>query len=549
MPLIRPSKKRDTFLRKFVALVIVGVAAAAGLYLILGNRTSENAEPMLAPAALSSSGPQSSASLVAPSAPTLESTGSPGAVAGTVRWADTAAPVGGISVIAQGEAVPVLEMVSDSRGAFLFDEIIAGVEYAVRAYGGPEGPFSAGERRVRVAASELLEGQDVTVWPGAMIGGRVLRVEPAIDIFWGAPLPGNGLDVLKGPRLREAEVPLPGVRLRLARIEVPAEQRDEIETVTDAEGKFEFPLRPAGAYYVEVEPPLGAVVYSADHQRNWAHVLAAPDRERVNRLAFKFRFDGLALEGRVIDDNGGPLAGVSVKAEPVAGLGEDGGGPTDVGAVETTTNAEGKYSLVGLAAGGILDTLRYAYSGQLPANATYTVTARAEGFAARQMVVPMLTVPMLAAIGELLREAVRQDPAASSSSNSASHPVARSHGRVIEVEDLKLEREATISGRISDTSGQTLAGVTLVPDRGHFQLSIELQPGLRLPSRPPRHRPHCRRWGPSDRIASQGLGQARTQRPLRPRRTAPGRLLYHRRGHTAEVDFQRNDHVRRTHSD
>lgn len=463
----------------FIALLIVLVAASVLLYVFSGDRAEEASRSASLPIAPTPPSPE--VSVPAESAPKPASELLPGAIAGTVRWFDTKQPVPEIYVKAEAEGVDTLETVTDEHGGFVFEDVPPNIEFTLRAQGPEYGPYTVRSLRARVSVNKMLEGQDLTVWPGRIISGSVVRVDPVINIRDGVPVPGGLKGWENSFQVPPAEKPLPGVQVQLIREDRSGERRIVAETTSDNNGRFEFPPAPSGPYFVNVVAPPDAIVQAVNRSSNMVRVGVSPELSPPDPVKIVFKFGGLGIEGRVLDGEGQPIKGASVKAAPMPPLD---GGEGHLGMVEAITDAEGRYLIQGLASASIRETLLYHNSGQFEGSGNaYIVTAQATGFAPREISIPMVTAPMVAAVQNVLRDADRERPQnAGRPGSRRPNPVPESKGHTIRLPDLQLEREASITGHVEDTSAQLVANAGMLLRRYPYRDMAFLQPG---PGAPP----------------------------------------------------------------
>ncbi len=464
------------------------IAAAVSLFFVV--RSSDPA-PISAPVATISTTPKSIVSNTdqaeTQSAPALNlqtPTDESGVVAGTVWWFGTDAPAPEVPVFAEAVGAPILQTMSAVDGTFVFDGVLAGIQYTLRAYGADGGPYAFDDRQLQVGADELLENQNLTVWPGMTVPGVVYQVAPSIDVAGGAALSESDAERLFAGvnPITEVKRPYPGVRIRLTRLEpstdpdlaradspvqavqanfdrVSSAPRREWDAVTDNAGRFAIPNVPSGRYSIVALTPPGVVAIPPDSKQTRNNFLIWPGRPG-RELEFSFRVDGLSAEGRVVDTQTRPIEGALVRATPRAH--DEGGTANTVGTVETITDANGQYRLDGLAAADVSAGLQYVVGGALRPQQAYTVTVVAEGFAPRQMEFPTLNAPLIEAARALVRIAERQNREGFDESQRRS-ALPKSHGRVIELPDLVLEASASIEGHVVDTAGRTIAHAGVSP--------------------------------------------------------------------------------------
>lgn len=133
-----------------------------------------------------------------------------------------------------------------------------------------------------------------------------------------------------------------------------------LTTVTAADGSYSFPGLDAGDYTVSIQTPTGFVPVGATSRDE---TVADAD---VTDVDFELARLG-AVEGTVSGDGGAPVAGVTVT---VAGPG---------GSVVATTDADGVYSLGGLAPGTYVLTVTPPTGSSVVGAATRTVIVTAAG--------------------------------------------------------------------------------------------------------------------------------------------------------------------------
>lgn len=163
-----------------------------------------------------------------------------------------------------------------------------------------------------------------------------------------APEPAIGTAIIRG-RVTDAETgtPVPRVTLSL----YMARTRTQLDTKSAADGTFEFRRVPSGAYTLSADPTgsrtshLPATYVDRGQPRGKTGIIAVKDGD-VFEAAHIALQRSYVISGRVVDEDGDPVADARVEAERVTGDGPDG-----FSSRSRSTDDRGAFRLWGFAPG------------------------------------------------------------------------------------------------------------------------------------------------------------------------------------------------------
>jgi hypothetical protein len=279
-----------------------------------------------------------------------------------------------------------------------------------------------------------------------------------------------------GPRVEKAMDDLlnPGGPLKGARVVVRAVDGATMgqarKTVTDERGCFKLNQVEAGRYAMTIIKPGRQGEEAAE--ATWQVEVPSKDvyYDRATRLDVFFPSELVTARGRVTDDRGRPLAGVSVRAESYGYDGEMNRWPAETHVVTAVTDAKGRYELPDLHECHLWHVLRRG--------ADYSLLVSAKGYASVLEPLKVVTPATLRSAQRMVSLFQAMD---GSDAESWGGPLpwpkpADARTRTLQIPDIRLSREATLGGRVVDASGSVLTNAFIV-----------LRPGEDVPNfRPPR---------------------------------------------------------------
>lgn len=250
--------------------------------------------------------------LVEPDAEDVVVTLSPaGAISGRVIIADTREGVGGLSLGAIGPSnKEVRQLTTDDEGRFTVDELREG-SYRFALVDSPYLLGEYGSEQVRLTAGERREDVEFALYAGGEIRGRVYDMESG-DGFAGVAIRAQGMDAAG----------------------------DGDDATTDGQGNYVLEGLAPGRYTVMVTGRVPAIP-NRNMMMGQGPTVRIESGSVVDGIDFTY-LRGVAMRGRVVHDNGAPVAGAAVNLQMMTFS----GGPTS-----TTSERDGTFLLAGLQPG------------------------------------------------------------------------------------------------------------------------------------------------------------------------------------------------------
>jgi protocatechuate 3,4-dioxygenase beta subunit len=176
-----------------------------------------------------------------------------------------------------------------------------------------------------------------------------------------APLPETpGTAVIRGHIIRADGPPIAHAEVRLVAPDKPGDAR---VTLTDDGGRYDFEALPAGRYTVTASKT-GFVSREFGQERALEpgrpiQIRTGEARERVDIALPRHG----AIVGRVVDENGEPLEGITVSAKEIRSVGGHRRVATVSGVTARQTNELGRYRVYGLQPGDYVISAEVAQTG------------------------------------------------------------------------------------------------------------------------------------------------------------------------------------------
>ena len=252
--------------------------------------------------------------------------------------------------------------------------------------------------------------------------------------------------------------PVPHAVVTLLSLPEPTEKG---RTVTaDAEGKFEFFDTGQGPYRIVAQDPRQGTKGGASAEMTVEH-----DRTREH-VRIVIHPETVTVKGRVTGSQGQPLTNVTVSARQ----GHERYVPTEGDFTrayhETTalTDSAGRYELRGLAPAGLWEAGGFEGGGYGGADAWYTVTISAPGYAPAKAYVPVVPEETRRAARTLSGLLKGLASAHAKAGRRVSQPVAQPpcQGHTLIGVDFVLHKSARVEGSFADKGGPSQPGCTVL---------------------------------------------------------------------------------------
>jgi hypothetical protein len=165
----------------------------------------------------------------------------------------------------------------------------------------------------------------------------------------------TGIASIRGRVVADDET---GAPIRNARVSLTSQAGTIPTVLADSEGRFAITSLPAGRYSLSAtKPGYVKTIFGARRTGDPAMDIALADRAQVDGIEIRIPRSG-AISGRVVDDVGDPVAGITVTTELVTTAPQSGTAPgKTVAAGSAQTNDLGEYRISGLAEGSFLVSL------------------------------------------------------------------------------------------------------------------------------------------------------------------------------------------------
>ncbi len=394
-----------------------------------------------------------------------------GSVSGTVRYYGTEEPASGVQLKLRRQSELVTETATDDKGEYMLVGLTPGPEkYVLRA--DVDGGFITfpNEHDIRLNGDDELTGVDFLLAIGGAISGTVTERTITYHPWRLATVtvdPQNQMEArMKVDRamMSTADAPLPGVKIVLEGHPLNSRNLLRLESTSDEQGQYAFPIVPPGTHDVRAQPPEGAALVRDEHPDVYQKVRISPNEDR-NGVDFSFRFDSVSITGRVTNTRGEPVEGVELTAKygPKA-MGETSRKGTVM--IKTVSGEDGRYRLGGVHPTTFRQASYYLTNGDVPQAPEWegwmvAVHAHAIGYVPTVIHIPPITEDLVrnttSTMGQFTNLQRRMGMDMDDEFTSPDEVILpASRGNDITNVNFVLERETVVVGRVVDTRGNIL---------------------------------------------------------------------------------------------